>query len=238
MVSRIFDKLRRKIIPNKNSGYIVENKALIYAYENNESFPRLVSFPRTGSHWLRMIMELYFEKPSLVYVFYDRNPKEFSCIHKHDVKLNLEYPKVFIYLYRNPLDTIYSMLKYDKKELSDIKYVQDKTILYAKHMKKWLLDYNLEGINININYESLKDNPVEEFRKVSEFFNVQFQEEKFTKIYTSVNHNKIKEKTKHDNQILNNSDDYLNLKSLFKQRYKDDLMNWFYSVDPRLNKFY
>ena len=36
------------------------------AYTANLQNPFLISFPRTGSHWLRMLCELYFERPTLV----------------------------------------------------------------------------------------------------------------------------------------------------------------------------
>ncbi len=33
---------------------------------SNPDLPYLISYPRTGSHWLRLVMEEYFDKPSLV----------------------------------------------------------------------------------------------------------------------------------------------------------------------------
>ena len=49
----------------------------------------LVSFPRTGSHWLRMLMELYFQRPSLVRVFYFNERADYMCYHTHDLDLVL-----------------------------------------------------------------------------------------------------------------------------------------------------
>ena len=39
----------------------ITNQDLINEYINKPDFTFLISFPRTGSHWLRNIMELYFE---------------------------------------------------------------------------------------------------------------------------------------------------------------------------------
>jgi len=48
----------------------VTDPKILDHFLKNADFPWLISFPRTGSHWLRMIMELYFEKPSLRRVFF------------------------------------------------------------------------------------------------------------------------------------------------------------------------
>ena len=52
----------------KSNSRIINKQNVDLAYEDI-TFPFLVSFPRTGSHWLRMLMELYFDKPSLTRSF-------------------------------------------------------------------------------------------------------------------------------------------------------------------------
>jgi len=37
---------------------------------NDLSFPRLISYPRTGSHWFRILMEVYLTMPSAVQSFF------------------------------------------------------------------------------------------------------------------------------------------------------------------------
>src|SRR5664280_1077746 len=107
-----------KAIFNKDGSVSVNDQALIDACLSNPDFSFLVSFPRTGSHWLRMIMELYFKKPSLVRIFYFKDAQEFTCYHRHDEELDIERRNV-LYLYRNPVDTIYSQLGYYKEDVDN-----------------------------------------------------------------------------------------------------------------------
>ena len=69
------------IIKNTNSNSYRVNQKIVNKFISDPDFPFLVSFSRTGSHWLRNIMELYFEKPSLVRAFYYKNAKDFTCYH-------------------------------------------------------------------------------------------------------------------------------------------------------------
>ena len=45
------------------------NSKIVERHIADPEFPYLISFPRTGSHWLRMLMELYFDRPSLTLLF-------------------------------------------------------------------------------------------------------------------------------------------------------------------------
>jgi hypothetical protein len=56
-------------ILNPDGSVSIDDPAVTKSFTDNPDFPYLVSYSRTGSHWLRMIMELYFEKLSLVRVF-------------------------------------------------------------------------------------------------------------------------------------------------------------------------
>src|SRR5690606_25937856 len=74
--------------------------------------PFLVSFPRTGSHWLRMILELYFERPLLTRTFYYFDKEDdYLLLHTHDMGLTLLRENI-IYIHRNPVDTVYSQINY------------------------------------------------------------------------------------------------------------------------------
>ena len=66
--------LMRKIFKNNEGGlsYRHDDEVVKKNIEEPE-FPFLISFPRTGSHWLRMIMELYFKRPALTRIFYFKN---------------------------------------------------------------------------------------------------------------------------------------------------------------------
>ena len=103
---------------NPDGSVSVDDPEVIKSFTDNPDFPYLVSFSRTGSHWLRMIMELYFEKPSLVRAFYFKDANDFTCYHTHDMDLELRRENV-IYLYRNPVETVYSQLCYYKEDPDD-----------------------------------------------------------------------------------------------------------------------
>jgi hypothetical protein len=95
----------------------IDEPSIIEAFIENPDSPFLVSFPRTGSHWLRLIMELYFGRPSLVRVFYYPERTDYLTLHTHDIDLDIERRNV-IYLYRDPVDTVYSQLNYYKESPS------------------------------------------------------------------------------------------------------------------------
>ena len=142
MLYRILHKTKRVInqIMNKEYDIHVTDQALISSFLSQPDFPWLISFPRTGSHWLRMIMELYFEKPSLMRFFYYKDARDFTCYHRHDVELSIEGCRSVIYLYRNPRDTVYSLVRYHRENARNITRVRYWAQLYGKHLSKWLFD--------------------------------------------------------------------------------------------------
>ena len=89
----------------------ISDQTIIDKFIANPDNTFLVSFPRTGSHWLRMLTELYFGRPSLVRVFYYSERQDFLMLHAHDLELDVERLRV-IYLYRHPVETIFSQLYY------------------------------------------------------------------------------------------------------------------------------
>ena len=71
----------QNIIPIKKDGKTwLCTQEYARKYTCDPEFPFLVSYSRTGSHWLRMIMELYFEKPILVRIFYFIKKRNFLCL--------------------------------------------------------------------------------------------------------------------------------------------------------------
>ena len=74
LVKRVL--LRLGMFPQNRSIFITD-EAIISAFTRDPENTFLVSFPRTGSHWLRMLTELYFERPSLLRVFYYYNRRDY-----------------------------------------------------------------------------------------------------------------------------------------------------------------
>ena len=102
-------KLKRRMRRARDATYVVDAES-IRKFEDNPDNPYLVSFPRTGSHWLRMVMERYFGRPSLVRVFYYPERNDFLTLHTHDLELDVQRRNV-IYLYRDPVETVFSQMR-------------------------------------------------------------------------------------------------------------------------------
>jgi hypothetical protein len=211
----------------------VNDKNLIEKFICDPEFPYLISFPRTGSHWLRMIMELYFEKPSLVRIFYYKDARDFTCYHRHDVDLQIEHENI-IYLYRNPVDTIYSQLKYHNENIDDIERIRYWSELYGRHLTKWLIDEKFTKKNTILTYEGMKKNLIEEFSKICNHFNQKIDKEKLGKAAETVSKEEVKKKTTHDQYVINRSTDYEKLRSEFAEEYGRKISESILNIDNRL----
>ena len=200
------------------------------------SFPRLISFPRTGSHWLRMMMELYFEKPSLVRTFYFHNAKEFICYHRHDEDLSIQDARNVLYLYRNPTDTVFSQMNYYREDTNDKVRIQHWANLYGMHLNKWLLEESFTEKKIIIKYENLRQDVNSEFKKICDHFSEQFSEVKLEKVLEKVSKESLKKKTQHDQQVVNLSEHYEEARQLFRNENKDLVREQVLLVNPLLSK--
>ena len=211
----------------KNSTSYITTKELVKKYTSNPDFPYLVSFPRTGSHWLRSIMELYFGIPSLCRIFTKGliNSKEFTCYHRHDLKLNLKRKNV-LYLYRNPVETIYSIIRYYKKDVFNTDNINYYTNLYCKHLKKWLYEDDFTKKKTIIKYELLKKEPEEEFKKVCDHFNKKYNKESLIDVINFINKKMIKNKTGYDKQVMNISNEYV----LNQIKFIEEKSNFIYDI--------
>jgi len=128
-IARILRELNQEQ-PTQAGSFAITNKAVIRSFVKNPENTFLVSFPRTGSHYLRMLMEVYFERPSLTRVFYFPEKKNYLTLHTHDLDLEVKHPTV-IYLYRDPVDTVYSQLKYQQADVHDIPSIKSCAYSYG-----------------------------------------------------------------------------------------------------------
>jgi len=218
---------------NLDGSVTVDDSEIINAFTDNPEFPYLVSFSRTGSHWLRMIMELYFEKPSLVRAFYLKDATDFTCYHTHDMDLKLRRENV-LYLYRNPVETVYSQLCYYKENPDDQERRQHWTNLYALHLSKWLVHDDFTKKKTIITYEGMKSNMADEFAKVCRHFNEELDLWKLESVLEKVSKGELKKKTAHDQQVVNLSGEYQTGRTAFADRYSGQIFSEMYSCDPDL----
>lgn len=118
-------------------------------------FPALVSYPRTGSHWLRMAMEAYTGMASYPVVF---NPGAvtkpgYTFTHTHDLGLTFRPEGKVVYLWReDALSVIYSRLVYEKWRPTApmVEYLRSE---YIRHLRHWVNHPNI----LCVTYEEMQE---------------------------------------------------------------------------------
>lgn len=196
---------------------------LIEATIKQQNFPYLVSFPRTGSHWLRMMLEKYSDRPLLTRSFYNHANQDFLLYHTHDMNLNTQRKNV-IYLYRYPTDVIYSQLNYYQQDINNKHLILFWAKQYAIHLAHWLFLENNTEKKIFLTYEELKNNTISEFRKVTNFLELEWDERKIKKIKKEISKEQVAQKTKHNHQVINTSEAYVQKKIAFFKAYDKLIM--------------
>jgi len=232
MLKKLIDR-----ILNSDGSASINDPEIIKSFTDNPDFPYLVSFSRTGSHWLRMIMELYFEKPSLVRTFYFKDATDFTCYHTHDMDLKLRRKNV-IYLYRNPVETVYSQLCYYKEDLGDDARRHHWTDLYGKHLSKWLVHDDFTEKKTVLTYESLKSDMHGEIKKICEHLGKSYDSVQLDSVLARVSKDELKKKTKHDQQVVNLTETYRNEREMFRDKFSELILGDLYSVERGLEKLF
>lgn len=188
----------------------------------------LVSFPRTGSHWLRMLMEKYFERPILRRIFYYPYKTNFLALHSHDMELILVRENV-IYLYRNPIDVVFSEMIFLREDIGDLERVLYWTNAYATHLNKWLVQEQFTKKKTIVQYEGLLNNPLEEFSKVCAHFGEDIDKDKFLKVYEFVTKDEVLRKNLHDSRIVRIESEYEKTRADFRERWRTAIWEVFLS---------
>jgi hypothetical protein len=216
-LQRMRMRLSTSSVPAVDQSVRVSDQALVDRLLADPDFPLLVSFPRTGSHWLRMLMELYFGRPSLVRSFYYHDRRDFLMLHTHDLGLTVTRSNV-IYLYRNPVDTIYSQLRYDKEDTDNRERVTHWADLYGRHLDKWLCTERFTAHKTILTYEGMKNDVSNEFQMITRHFDTPFDAEKLQRAISRVTKDEVKKKTQHDPQAIQLGDDYAIARARFAER--------------------
>ncbi len=235
MFNRIINYVKRRF--RGNTG-IITDLEVIASSISNPDFPWFISFPRTGSHWIRMIMELYFEKPSLVQVFYYKDSKEFTCFHRHDVGLSICGVRNVLYLYRDPVDTVYSQLKYDRDNVEDENKIRHWTVLYGRHLSKWIFEETFTVKKTVITYEEMHKDMHETFKKICEHFNMPFDPEKLDIVLKNVSKEKLKRRIKTNIPVVQLSPEYEKGKHVFRGKYSSFIYKLINEQNPSLGSLF
>lgn len=196
--------MKDKILCNALGAQPRESRIQIEPYLLNPDNTIMVSFPRCGCHWVRMLMELYFERPTLPAVFYyfDFEPNDelnYVCYYTHDIKLNIKGPKSIIYFYRDPVDVLHSLIRARELQFSDteLDIFLDNRIakyadLYARHLHKWLIQEQFTEKKTIFTYEELRNSPVPTWAKIIGHFGIEEVDElKLLKILKKLTYKEV-----------------------------------------------
>lgn len=195
----------------------ISNPEVIKSFTANPANTFLVSFPRTGSHWLRMIMELYFERPSLTLIFSYPERFDYLTLHTHDLDMEIKRSHV-IYLYRHPVDTIFSQLSYHKEPLDDHERITYWSDLYGRHLDKWLQQESFTTHKTILTYEGLKQDLAAEFEKVTSHFGQSLDRTRLENVAVQVTKGEVKRKAIHDPQVVQLRSSYQVARQEFRQK--------------------
>ena len=184
-------------------------KSIEHHYENHD-LPRLVSYPRTGSHWLRIILEAYLEMPCgpQAFLFPDNDP---WGIHVHDRAVGqgahqegpITHLKKVIYLHRDPVNVIFSQFKYEGRTSVAESDVEKLICEYAAHLQRWRFDNTDVGSILDITYEEIKLYPPVALTKIIKFLDYTVDDLKITSVCNQVDKELTKKMTPHDPRALN-----------------------------------
>ena len=192
----------------------------------DKEFPFLISFPRTGSHWLRIILEIYTERPLLTRSFLPHKNRKFLLHHTHDLQLNVKRKRV-IYLYRNPLDVIYSQLLYYGWEFTQKDQLVFWTQQYAAHLCWWLINEDYTTAKLIVSYEDLKNSPISSLIKICQFLGIKGEENKLAVTFNKVDHSFVSALTSFDKKVVKSNDMYSVKRIEFKEKHKELIANIF-----------
>ena len=196
------------------------SQEVIQRFKEDPLNPFLISFPRTGSHWLRMIVELYFERPLLVRTFFYPNRDDYLFLHDHDMELATQRQNV-IYLYRDPVDTIFSLIMYHKEDINDRSRIAHWSKFYGQHLDKWLFREQFTTKKTVLSYECLHNSPVSEIKKLLDHFNMTLDKERLQSVIDRMSKKNVKKHTAHDPRVISRVANYDEQRKLFRMKYED-----------------
>lgn len=165
-------------------------------------------------------MELYFQRPSLTRVFYYPESTSYLTLHTHDMELDVVRDSV-IYLYRDPVATVYSQLNYYNEPVNDLERILYWSESYANHLYKWLCKEHFSRHKTVVVYERLKNNLSLEFKKITSHFGMPLDEERLAAAARQVSKEEVKRKTHHDEQVVQLSTSYDLSREGFSAKYGD-----------------
>ena len=160
------------------------------------SLPVIVGFPRSGNHWIQALLESYFNKRRYnqsEIIFCDSSVNEYIFYGSHDLNCNeLFTGNTTIYLYRNPVDVMYSYYSAKIKEPGWYRTQDDFLGAYLPRIKIHYLKY-LGNVNVDffLYYDSLVLNFFKVFEKLVTVLNGTFNYKKAKEVNNKLSKEKL-----------------------------------------------
>lgn len=199
----------------RNGSALERDQTYLQQLREDPSLAFLVSFPRTGSHWLRMLTEDYTGQPTMRRTFYHPLGSDPILFHLHDLDLSVCHPNV-VYLHRDPIPTIYSQIRYHGASPFDEEAIEHWGALYGAHLRKWLDDESFTETKTVLTYEEMKDDLATAFSRVLTHLDIAFEAERFRSAQTRVTKEEVDRKTRHDSNVVNKDDRYYRDRERFR----------------------
>ena len=166
-----------------------------------------------------MLCELYFDRPLLTRSFFKHGGEDFLLWHDHDLSLS-EKSQAVIYLYRNPIDTVFSQIKYHNQNFDDPATILQWTDLYGSHLTKWIYTETFTQRKMVVGYEDLVQNPLKVFQRLSAFYGYRYDPKRAKQVLNHVTKKVVQSKTiNHDPQVQQISPQYETLRSEFRRAH-------------------
>lgn len=181
----------------------------------------LVSYPRAGSHWVRMILETTSGRPSAVTHLIHQCTLVLGkvCIwpvHDIDFKIGAEIGP-FVYAFRHPREVIKSnLIYYDTHEETDEDLAQICGILgheYTRHLRYYHEKLLVEPRGVSIRYEDLQAEYLPTIRRLAfqagRFSDQKYRISEYQDALQSLTKRKSKSKTGYNERVIRSVDDGL-----------------------------
>jgi hypothetical protein len=215
----------------------ITNGTIINAFAANPDNTYIVSFPRTGSAWLRMMIELTFGRPTLTRVYFLQDRTDYIMLHTHDDNLTLRRNRV-VYLYRDPVDTVYSHLSFMSKDTTSEPDILRFSERYGQHLWKWLVAEKFTHRKTIIRYDRLHEDVAAEMRKIASGIGVLIDDERARAAAIIADKRTMKLSTGYDPKIMREGIDYEVARADFRRNFSDtvwrqvlnnreEIMEWF-----------
>lgn len=216
--------------------------------------PLVIGFQRTGFHWLNMLMEVYFDRNRTIphanaMTFVNQLHKGYMWCNDHDIDLEIipQNELGTIYIYREPVDTLYSVLdSHLRKQDDDEKDLPYNDLFnkwlkkYRDHLQKWLLSEN--KAKTIITYEALNKNPEKCLEIISYHFNKKFDQKQAQYAIDFVTKERVFEKGSNIKKAFfdkqNLTEEYQRKREEFRQQYEDYIYDYMRQTPGLTYKFY